>query len=141
MTEDLEPLRRAFRDIPACRVATLLPDGAPHVVPRWFVWVTSGLWVATRVGDDTWDHASRDPRASVVIDRGIEWNELAGVRIQGLAEPLPVEDPQLREPMSAWLEKYRTLLGGSGFERFSQEVPALGFLRMDPKSVRTWDHR
>jgi hypothetical protein len=141
MNDDLELLRRTFRDIPACRVGTLRDDGAPHVATRWFVWAESGIWVATRVGDTTWEHVMHDPRVSVVIDRGIDWSEIAGVRIDGLAEAMAVEDPALRGPMSAWHEKYRTLLGGGGFERLTEAVPALGFVLVRPTDIDAWDHR
>ena len=49
MTEDVSAMRRLFRDIPMCRVATVRPDGGPHVAPRWFVWLDDAIWVATRV--------------------------------------------------------------------------------------------
>lgn len=141
MTEDLDALRRLFRDQPACRVATVRADGGPHVATRWFVWVPDAVYVATRVGDATWHAAQRDPRVSLVIDRGREWNDLSGVRIEGVAELLPAEHPDLREPMSAWHEKYRTMFSGDGFERFASAIPALGFLRVVPAVVDAWDHR
>ena len=53
MTEDLEMMRRLFRDHPTCRVATVRPHGGPHVASRWFVWMPDALYVATRVGDST----------------------------------------------------------------------------------------
>lgn len=140
MTEDLEQLRRAFRDVPACRVATVRPDGGPHVATRWFVWPDEAVWVATRVGDTTWTNAARDPRASIVIDRGRDWLELEGVRVEGVAELLPAEHPDLRVTMSAWLEKHRSALGGAGFERFAEAVPELGFLRVSPSRIDTWHH-
>jgi len=141
MTDDLEILRRAFRDVPACRVATTRTDGGPHLATRWFVWRDDGLWVATRVGDTTWELASRDPRVSIVIDRGRDWVELAGVRIDGVAELFPAEHPDLRAPMSAWHEKYRTMLAGEGFERLTTRVPELGFLHVAPARLDAWDHR
>lgn len=141
MTEDLELVRRAFRDLPACRVATVRPDGGPHVATRWFVWLEDAVWVATRVGDPTWDNAGRDARVSVVIDRGRDWNELAGVRLEGVVERFPAEHPDLRAPMSAFHEKHRPLFAGDGFERFAEEVPELGFLRIVPAVVAAWDHR
>ena len=107
MSDDLELLRRAFRDVTSCRVGTVRPDGGPHVATRWFVWLEEELWVSTRVGDTTWENASRDPRVSVVIDRGRDWVELAGVRVEGVAESFPAEHPDLRAPMSTWHEKYR----------------------------------
>jgi general stress protein 26 len=141
MTQDLEFLRRAFKDVPDCRIATLRADGAPHVAARWFVWLEDGLFVATRTDDATWEHVHRDPRACVLIDRGRAWTEIAGVRLDGTAEPLSAEHPDLRGCMSTWHEKYRTMLAGDAFERLTEAVPALGFLRVIPEAVDTWDHR
>ena len=109
VSDDLEGLRRSFRDVPACRIATVRPDGGPYVAPRWFVWRDDGIWVSTRVGDTTWEHALRDARVSVLIDRGRDWSELAGVRLEGVAEAYPAEHPDLRAPMSNWHEKYRPM--------------------------------
>jgi hypothetical protein len=140
VTDDLEVFRRAFRDVPACRIATVRPDGGPHVATRWFVWREDGVWVSTRIGDTTWEHATRDPRVAIVIDRGVDWSELSGLRVEGVAEAMPAEHPDLRAPMSGWHEKYRTFLSGDGFERFSTAIPALGFLRVVPGRVDAWDH-
>ncbi|MDP9297295.1 MAG: pyridoxamine 5'-phosphate oxidase family protein [Actinomycetota bacterium] len=141
MSDDMDALRRGFRDVPACRIGTVRPDGGPHVSTRWFVWREDGLWVSTRIGGTTWDHASRDPRVSIVIDRGTLWSEQSGLRVEGVAESMPAAHPDLREPMSAWHEKYRTMLAGDGFERMAAQVPELGFLHVVPGRVDAWDHR
>jgi nitroimidazol reductase NimA-like FMN-containing flavoprotein (pyridoxamine 5'-phosphate oxidase superfamily) len=135
-----ELLRRAFRDLPTARLATLAAGGAPYVASLWFVWRDEGLFLSTRLGSATWEHAERDPRVSLTIDRGHDWRELAGVAIDGVADLLPAEHPEMRAPMSAWHEKYRAMLAGDGFERFTEAVPQLGFLRVEPLAVRTWDH-
>jgi hypothetical protein len=140
VTEDGDRLRRAFREVPTCRVGTVRPDGGPHVSPRWFVWLEDAIWVTTGIGDAAWEDATRDPRICVLIDRGRVWTELEGVRVVGIAEAFPAEHPDLRTPMSAWHAKYRTLLEGDGFERFTLAVPALGFLRVTPASIDAWDH-
>jgi hypothetical protein len=111
------------------------------VSTRWFVWREDALYVATRMGDRTWEHGMRDPRVSIVIDRGRDWSEIAGIRVEGVTETLPAEHPDLRAPMSAWHEKYRTMLGGDAFERLTEAVQALGFLRVAPSRVDAWDHR
>jgi hypothetical protein len=141
MSDDLAGVRRLFGDASTCRVATVRADGGPHLAARWFVWTDDAVWVSTRVGDTTWEHASRDPRLCVLIDRGRNWTELAGVRIDGVAEAFPAEHPDLRAPMSAWHEKYRQHLAGDGFESFASAVPALGFLRVVPARVGSWHHR
>jgi hypothetical protein len=141
LTDDLDVVRTMFRDVVTCRVGTVRPDGGPHVAARWFVWPDEAVWVSTRVGDATWEHAARDPRVSILVDRGREWEELTGIRIEGVAEGMPAEHPDLREPMSAWHEKYRPMFSGPGFERFARDVPVLGFLRVVPSRIEVWDHR
>jgi nitroimidazol reductase NimA-like FMN-containing flavoprotein (pyridoxamine 5'-phosphate oxidase superfamily) len=138
---DLEVYRRAFRDVPNCRLATIDPVGAPHVAPRWFVWLEDGLFVATRRTDASWDNVERDPRVSVVVDQGRDWTDLSGVRVDGAAEAIPAEHPETRGVMSAWHEKYRSLLAGDGFERLTEQVVGLGFLRVEASAVHAWDHR
>jgi hypothetical protein len=140
VTEDLENLRRRFGDVVSARIGTIRADGGPHVATRWFVWRDDGLWVATRVGDATWEHAIRDARVSIVIDQGRDWRELAGVRIEGVAELMPAEHPDMRGPMSAWHEKYRSMFSLDGFERFARAVPVLGFIHVIPSRMEAWNH-
>jgi hypothetical protein len=135
-----EAARHAFADAMTARVATVGAGGAPHVAPLWFVWPEDAIYLSTRLGGATWRNAEADPRAALVIDRGRDWSELAGVQVEGPVDLLPAEHPDLRGPMSAWHEKYRTLLAGRGFERLAEDVPSLGFLRIEPLAVRTWDH-
>ena len=142
MSDDLEGLRRSFGDVPTCRVGTVRPDGGPHVAARWFVWRDDGLWVSTRVGDTTWEHALRDPRVSVLIDRGRDWTELAGVRVEGVAETLS------RRASRTCARRCRTGTRSTArcsratvSRRFTRDVPSLGFLRVVPSRVDAWDHR
>jgi hypothetical protein len=141
VSDDLGGLRRRFADATTCRIASVRPDGGPHVTVRWFVWLDDGVWVSTGLGDATWEHAARDPRVSVLIDRGRDWTELDGVRVEGVAEGFPAEHPDLRAPMSAWHEKYRQMFARVGFEAFTRDVPSLGFLRVAPSRIESWDHR
>jgi len=137
---DLSVLRRLLRDEPVARVATVAGDGGPHVAPLWFVWMEDAIYVSTRIGGGTWANVVRDARIAVAIDRGRDWTELVGAVAEGKAATLSPQDPLMRAPMSAWHEKYRGFLGGGGFEKFAERVPDLGFLRIEPESVRFWDH-
>lgn len=138
---ELDSLRRTFRDLWEARVATAGPDGDPHVAPVWFVWREDALYLSTRRGSRTWLNAEIDPRLSVIVDRGRDWSDLAGVVVEGRATLLGAEDAALRGPMSDWHQKYRALLSGTGFERFASDVPDLGFLRLELDRVNSWDHR
>lgn len=137
---DLAALRRLFGGLPVVYVATAGSDGAPHVVPLWFVWCEDALYVSTRQGSRTWANARADPRVALSLDVGRSWVELAGVVVLGRAEPLAPDDRSMRVPISLWHDKYRTLLSGDGFARFAEEVAHLAFLRVVPEQVRDWDH-
>ncbi len=137
---DLAAARKLFGPLPVVSVATLDPDGAPHVVPLWFVWPEDAIYVSTRREGRTWRNVRSDPRVSITIDVGRSWTEIAGVLVEGLAEAVPAEDPSLRGPISAWHEKYRPLLSGEGFERFTREIRGLAFLRVVPGALVSWDH-
>jgi nitroimidazol reductase NimA-like FMN-containing flavoprotein (pyridoxamine 5'-phosphate oxidase superfamily) len=137
---ELGVARRTFGGLPVASVATVNADGSPHVVPLWFVWPEDAVYVSTRRPGRTWSNAARDPRVSIAIDVGRGWTELAGVSIGGRAEPMPAEHPGMRRPISAWHEKYRSLLSGEGFARFAEQVTSLAFLRVVPVDLRSWDH-
>jgi nitroimidazol reductase NimA-like FMN-containing flavoprotein (pyridoxamine 5'-phosphate oxidase superfamily) len=132
--------RRMFAGLPTMSVATLNADGSPHGVPLWFVWPESSVYVSTRRESRTWRNASADPRVAMTIDLGRSWVEIAGIEIRGRAELLPAEHPDLRHPISAWHEKYRPLLSGDGFERLTDEIRSLTFLRVVPDRIAAWDH-
>ncbi|HEY3265001.1 MAG TPA: pyridoxamine 5'-phosphate oxidase family protein [Actinomycetota bacterium] len=137
---ELGVARRMFGGLPVANVGTLNRDGSPHVVPLWFVWPDDAIYLSTRHPSRTWSNARREPRISIAIDVGRAWTELAGVSILGRAEAVPAEHPGMRRPISAWHEKYRSLLSGDAFARFAEEVPSLVFLRVEPGRIRSWDH-
>jgi hypothetical protein len=132
--------RRMFGGLPTLHVATIDPDGGPHIVPLWFVWPEDAVYVSTRLGSRTWQNAGRDPRVSLSIDVGRAWTEIAGVSISGDAQPLPAEAAEMRRSISAWHDKYRALFAGDGFARFAEEIDRLGFLRVEVGRIVAWDH-
>lgn len=140
MTLDVTAARRMFGGLPVVSVGTLDPDGWPHVVPLWFVWPEDAIYVSARRSSRTWRNASVDPRVAITVDVGRSWTEVAGITVRGRAEVLSAEHPTIRKPISAWHEKYRSLLAGEGFARFAAEVAGLGFLRLVPERLVGWDH-
>lgn len=117
------------------RVATVGPDGWPHVVPLWFVWHAGTLFVNTTRGNRTVRNAETGPRAAATIDDGERYDELRGVVLRGeLADA--TGDPRLPDVVEAFSAKY---FGGNEphFLRWRNRL----FLLMEPESISSWDFR
>jgi nitroimidazol reductase NimA-like FMN-containing flavoprotein (pyridoxamine 5'-phosphate oxidase superfamily) len=116
------------------RVATVRPDGAPHVVPLWFVWHGGGLFLNSTVGNPTVDNMMRTGMASAVIDDGESYDALRGVVLTGRVARLGDGPPPDVERI--WSDKY---LGGSElpYRRWKDRT----WLRLDPDRVASWDFR
>jgi hypothetical protein len=121
-------------------VATAGRDGRPHVVPLWFVWNGTALWLNSLVRSRRWTDLARDPRVAVVVDAGTEFGELRGVEIVGTAAPVgdvprgAAPHPTLAGPERAFARKY----GAS-----DSFVPdgRHAWLRVAPESLVSWDFR
>jgi nitroimidazol reductase NimA-like FMN-containing flavoprotein (pyridoxamine 5'-phosphate oxidase superfamily) len=140
LLEELPRARRSFAGLPATHVATTGPDGGPHVVPLWFVWREDAVYVSSRRPSRTWLNLELDPRVALSFDVGRSWAELAGITVTGRAELHAAEDATLRPVMSAWYEKYRSLLPGEGFRLMTEQVEELGFAAVRPELLVSWNH-
>ena len=137
---DLAQARRALGGVSTVHVGSVCPDGSPHVVPLWFVWQAEAVYASARKPSRTWSNVELEPRVALAFDSGRTWSELTGAVVRGRADQLEIEDPVLRPVVSAWHEKYRVLLPGDGFERMTKRVVDLGFLRVVPEDLATWEN-
>ena len=137
---DIAGARRTFRDVRVAHVASLLEDGAPHVVPLWFVWLTEGLYVTSRAQSRLSRNIERDPRVSLMVHRGEAWTQQAGILIRGTAEALGREHPEAKRALSAWFEKYRSELAGAGFAAYTEQVNEPVVVLIRPGHVSSWIH-
>jgi len=133
-------IRRTFRDSRVVHVGSVLPDGGPHVVPLWFVWLEDGVYVSCRRESRVWRNLQRDPRVALQFDRGVAWTEQAGVIVRGKAELLSPEEPVVKRALSAWFEKYRGELAGYGFAAYTEQIKEPVMIRVRPDRLATWMH-
>ena len=138
---------RAFLDEQRIvQVATIGPNGRPHLMPLWYV-VEDGegdpvLRGWTFAKSQKAKNLERDPRATISIDDGVQYQDLRGVMMECDVE---VErDPEAVVPYGmALFERY-----GPGGELapevremvLAQAQKRVG-LRFVPTRVVTWDHR
>ena len=132
-----------LEDARVLQVASILPDGRPHLVPMWFARDDEGLLVFTTYGNSQKiKNLERDARITVLAETGTEYDELRGVSIDGTAEI--VRDPHVTT---------RTLrLVGAKMAGQTRpdpdptiEPPPPAYkrvtVRIHPERVRSWDHR
>lgn len=123
-----------------CRVATVSPDGMPHVAALWFVWDGASLWLYSLTRSLRWSQLRRDPKIAVVVDDGFEYGELRGVELSGevsFVGEVPrtgADCAELEAPERMFASKYFGLDSLPHDERH-------GWLRLTPRAVRSWDFR
>ena len=129
------------------QVASINPDGTPHLAPMWFVVDEDGSISFTTYGkSQKIMNLERDARITVVTDSGHEYNEIKGVSIDGTAEVI-------REP--AHTAKIMRLIGlkhsdqldsksGSTSNDEAADLPPAAYKRVvvqiTPVRYRSWDH-
>ena len=73
------------------QVATNGPDGRPHLAPMWYVIEEGRVVFRSFTKSQKIVNLQRDPKLTVLVERGLAYNELQGVLIRGTARL--VDDP------------------------------------------------
>lgn len=121
-------------------VATIGPDGWPHVVAMFygFLGAQPAFWTYRRAQKVM--NLRRDHRVTVLVEAGERYEELRGLQIKGRARIL--EDPdEVRQVGESVYERYMGPLD----EQARQAVEMMGRKRVavviDVERVVSWDHR
>ncbi|RME76933.1 MAG: MarR family transcriptional regulator [Chloroflexi bacterium] len=90
-TTELSPpeLEEFLRRSHGARLACVRPDGAPHVVPLWYEWDGTYVWITASAGANWKSYIRQNPWVSLTIDE--PWPPLRRVLIVGRAEPVADE--------------------------------------------------
>lgn len=123
-------------------MATIGPDGHPHLVAMWYGLLDGKVYFETKAKGQKVVNLRRNPKMSVMVEAGDTYDQLRGVSIEGTGHL--IEDPEDPEYWAA---------AASVFERYNGPVseetrPFLEIMmnkrivvRVDPDRVRSWDHR
>jgi PPOX class probable F420-dependent enzyme len=127
------------------RTATLAsvgPDGMPHLVAMWYGLIDGKLYFETKTKSQKARNLFRDPRVVCMVEAGDSYDELRGVSIEGQA--VIIEDTTDPEYWAAAVNVWERYTGPYTEEK----RPMLDFMmnkrivvRIEPDRVRTWDHR
>ncbi len=120
-------------------LATLGPDGTPHLVAMWFAVIDGEVWFETKAKSQKAVNLRRDARATVLVEDGRTYDQLRGVSIEGRAEI--VDDPEAlwKVGVDIW-ERYN----GPYTEDLKPLVETMVHkrvaVRVKADRVRSWDH-
>jgi PPOX class probable F420-dependent enzyme len=127
------------------QVASINPDGRPHLVPMWFELDDDGAVVFTTYGrSQKIQNLERDARITLLFETGEAYNEIRGLSIDATAEV--IRDPHVTAATLA-------LIGAKHAGRPRPTAPPEGEpppvahkrvtvrIPIHGARVRSWDHR
>jgi PPOX class probable F420-dependent enzyme len=121
-------------------LASVGPDGQPHLVAMWFALIDGEVCFETKAKSQKAVNLRRNPQVSCLVEDGVVYEDLRGVAIEGVAEVS--EDADL-----LWS------IGVNLFERYygpyTEDLrPIVEIMlnkrvavRVKRQRVRSWDHR
>ncbi len=111
-------------------MATVRPDGSPHVVPRWGVWLAGRFFYD---GSPTTRHArnlAENPACTLNLESGTEV-----VIVEGVSEPTRAPADGLGAQLSIAFQKYHDLGYAPGPESW---VDGGGLMVLTPRIAMAW---
>jgi PPOX class probable F420-dependent enzyme len=130
-------------------VTTIGKDGHPHTAPMWFFMEGGKIVFRSFTKSQKIVNLRRDPRLTVLVERGIAYAELQGVMMRGTATLIDgTDDPEYV------LESYRKLaarypmVGDEPVELdddaldqfFGRLAPKNTAVVFEPEKTASWDH-
>ena len=121
--------------------ATIDRDGAPHVMPLWYVLRDGDVWVWTYAASQKVRNLERDPRATLMFETGDRYEELRGamLRVDAVIE----RDVDLVAALG--MAVYERYLGAGLPEQVRDTIAHQArkrvAIRFVERSHASWDHR
>lgn len=122
--------------------ATQGPRGWPHLMPLWYVPRGTELWAWTYGKSQKVRNLKRDPRATLQVETGEQYQELRGVMIEANTE-LISDAERVAELGSKLVSRYA---GGASLNQEAlagvrAQAAKRVVLRFVPERIASWDHR
>jgi PPOX class probable F420-dependent enzyme len=116
----------------SCALATNGHDGYPHVVAMWYTVKDAVIMMTSYARAQKIVNLRRDPRATLLVESGATYKELAGVMVRGRVELIEG---------SAALAEVLSLTGAdpnnpAALRRVQKRV----VMRFHPERWASWDH-
>ena len=123
---------RFLKDNEVGRLATICPDGMPHVVPVCYIYRSGALWVAMDYETKKYRNLKSNNKVALIVDSGYDSNR--GILIQGRARVWE-KGPEFRRVYAEFFKKFNWVRATPWKEG---EVP---FIEIEPSRKACWGPR
>lgn len=121
-------------------MATIGPDGAPHLVAMWFGLIDGQVWFETKAKSQKVRNLRRDPRVTCMVEAGATYDTLRGVSLTGTAEIVDDHDVLWAVGRSVW-ERCTGPYTEAAEPILEAMIANRVAVRVDVTRVASWDHR
>jgi PPOX class probable F420-dependent enzyme len=139
---DDREVRSFLEDSMKVQVATVNPDGTPHLTTLFYVTLDGRIAFWTYGRSQKVRNLERDPRVTCLVETGDEYFELRGVSITGEAQLVRDKD-RIREIGAAVAGRMvrGADLGDVGRAEVERQVQKRVAVLVEAKKTTSWDHR
>jgi len=119
------------------------PRGWPHSMPLWFTVRDGDIWAWTFAKSQKVRNLERDPRCTLLVEAGEQYQELRGVQIEAEAEIVRDPDRVLDFAKELTLRYAEGIeeIDGDAAAALQAQVPKRVALHFRPVRTASWDHR
>jgi PPOX class probable F420-dependent enzyme len=122
------------------QVASIGPDGTPHLVPMWFAVIDGRIAFWTYAKSQKALNLRRDPRVTCLVEAGDSYGELRGLSITGRAEIADDYDTVF-DVGAAVYARYRGDMSHESRKGVENEARKRVAIFVNPLTTVSWDHR
>jgi len=124
-------------------VSSIGPRGWPHSMPMWFVPRDGEVWVWTYAKSQKVRNLERDPRATLLLEKGHEYGELRGAMIEAEAEIHTDFETVLgfAEELTLRYAEGISSVEGDAKAALEAQAPKRVAIRFRAERTASWDHR
>jgi PPOX class probable F420-dependent enzyme len=120
--------------------ASINRDGTPHLVPLWFGIVDGAFVFETFTKSQKIKNLERDPRVTLLLEDGLQYDKLRGAQIRGVAE-LHADDETVHELSMKVLTRNTPGIPEDALDKVSRAQAAKKTaIVVRPAKIMSWDH-
>lgn len=123
-------------------VATFGPRGWPHLTALWYVLRDGEVWIYTYAKSQKVRNLERDPRATLLVEAGFEYQELKGAMIETEGEVHRDFETvfAVAEQLTLRYTEGLSAVEGAGRETLMEQARKRVAVRFRTRRVVSWDH-